>query len=82
MLDVFGMFLQHGRPAFSGKEKTYQAWYGVAESLLITDRTNNPAGTEKAGSPYENQTDNYTQTHYQLFYNKSIRVSFKINYLK
>ncbi|MFZ6023010.1 MAG: TonB-dependent receptor [Bacteroidota bacterium] len=54
---------------FSGKEKTYQAWYGVAQSLLTTDRTNNPAGTEKAGTPYDNQTDNYTQTHYQLFFN-------------
>jgi len=55
---------------FSGKEKTYQAWYGVPEELLATQRTFNPAGTEKAGDPYDNQTDNYTQTHYQLFYNK------------
>jgi iron complex outermembrane receptor protein len=54
---------------FSGKERTYQAWYGVAESLLKTDRTNNPAGTEKPGTPYDDQTDNYTQTHYQLFFN-------------
>jgi iron complex outermembrane receptor protein len=54
---------------FSGKEKTYQAWYGVPENLLNTDRTNNPAGTEKTGAPYDNQTDNYTQTHYQLFFN-------------
>lgn len=54
---------------FSGKEKTYQAWYGVSASLLNTDRTNNPAGTEKPGTPYDNQTDNYTQTHYQLFFN-------------
>jgi iron complex outermembrane receptor protein len=36
---------------FSGKEKTYQAWYGVPENLLATDRTNNPAGTEKPGAP-------------------------------
>jgi iron complex outermembrane receptor protein len=64
---------------FSGKEKTYQAWYGVAESLLKTDRTNNPAGTEKAGSPYENQTDNYTQTHYQLFYNTAINDYWSFN---
>lgn len=64
---------------FSGKEKTYQAWYGVAESLLKTDRTNNPAGTEKAGDPYENQTDNYTQTHYQLFYNTAINDYWSFN---
>ena len=49
---------------FSGKEKTYQAWYGVPESLLQTDRTYNAAGTEKPGDPYNNQTDNYQQDHY------------------
>lgn len=64
---------------FSGKETTYQAWYGVAEGLLKTNRTNNPAGTEKAGSPYENQTDNYTQTHYQLFYNTAINDYWSFN---
>ncbi|MBI2282303.1 MAG: TonB-dependent receptor [Bacteroidetes bacterium] len=64
---------------FSGKEKTYQAWYGVAESLLNTDRTNNPAGTEKPGTPYNNQTDNYTQTHYQLFFNHSINSKWSFN---
>jgi iron complex outermembrane receptor protein len=56
---------------FSGKEKTYQAWYGISESQLALDRRFNPAGMEKQGTPYENQTDNYTQTHYQLFYNHS-----------
>ena len=54
---------------FSGKEKTYQAWYGVSESQLATERTYNPAGTEKPGEPYANETDNYMQTHYQLFFN-------------
>ena len=64
---------------FSGKEKTYQAWYGVPEEFLKTNRTYNPAGTEKAGEPYDNQTDNYTQTHYQLFYNKNINSQWKWN---
>jgi iron complex outermembrane receptor protein len=64
---------------FSGKEKTYQAWYGVPEYLLETDRTNNPAGTEKTGTPYENQTDNYTQTHYQLFFNHSFSTKWSFN---
>ncbi len=64
---------------FSGKEKTYQAWYGVPGYLLATDRTNNPAGTEKAGTPYENQTDNYTQTHYQLFFNHSFTNKWSFN---
>lgn len=64
---------------FSGKERTYQAWYGVPQELLATNRTFNPAGTEKADSPYENQTDNYTQTHYQLFYNKQVNSNWKWN---
>lgn len=55
---------------FSGKEKTYQAWYGIPESKLGNDRTYNAAGTEKPGDPYDNETDNYRQTHYQLFYNQ------------
>lgn len=53
---------------FSGRETTYQAWYGVPEALLDTDRTYNPAGQEKPGEPYDNQTDNYQQDHYQLHY--------------
>lgn len=64
---------------FSGKEKTYQAWYGVPENLLNTDRTYNPAGTEKPGSPYDNQTDNYTQTHYQLFFNHALSAKWAFN---
>ena len=64
---------------FSGKEKSYQAWYGVPEELIKTNRTYNPAGTEKPGEPYDNQTDNYTQTHYQLFYNKNINSQWKWN---
>ena len=64
---------------FSGKEKTYQAWNGVAENLLATDRTNNPSGNEKPGVPYNNETDNYTQTHYQLFYNHKFNSYWKGN---
>ena len=57
---------------FSGKEKTYQAWNGVPESKLKTDRTYNELGTEKPGVPYDNQTDNYIQSHYQLFFNQQL----------
>ena len=64
---------------FSGKEKTYQAWYGVPEEMLVNNRTYNPAGMEKGDAPYENQTDNYTQTHYQLFYNKQVNANLKWN---
>ncbi len=63
----------------SGKEKTYQAWYGVPDYLLATDRTYNPAGTEKPGAPYDNETDNYTQTHYQLFFNHSFNSKWSFN---
>lgn len=64
---------------FSGKEKTYQAWNGVAENLLATHRTYNPSGTEKPGEPYDNETDNYVQTHYQLFYNRRFNNFWKGN---
>ncbi len=64
---------------FSGKEKTYQAWYGVPQALLSTDRTYNAAGTEKPGTPYDNQTDNYQQDHYQLFLNQEINSHLNFN---
>lgn len=57
---------------FSGKEKTYQAWNGVPEALLETNRTFNEFD-------YENQTDNYTQTHYQLLYSNNISREWLIN---
>lgn len=52
---------------FSGKEKTYQAWNGITEADLKDNRTANYSGTEKPGTPYENETDNYKQDHYQAF---------------
>ncbi|MBV7531183.1 TonB-dependent receptor [Chitinophaga sp. sic0106] len=64
---------------FSGKERTYQAWNGVPEALLKTDRTYNSAGTEKPGTPYDNETDNYQQDHYQLFYNQEIKSNLNFN---
>ena len=64
---------------FSGKEKTYQAWYGVSEADLKTNRTVNYAGMERPGEPYDNETDNYTQDHYQLFYNQQLTGGIKFN---
>src|SRR5690606_32774207 len=46
---------------FSGKEKTYQSWYGLPETKLEEDRTFNYY-------TYDNETDNYQQDHYQLIY--------------
>ena len=63
----------------SGKEKTYQAWNGVPESYLDSARTYNSSGTEKPGEPYKNETDNYTQTHYQLFLNHKINNAVSYN---
>ena len=65
----------------SGKEKTYQAWNGVPQSYLDSDRTYNSSGTEKPGTPYANETDNYIQTHYQLFYNHKINnaISYSVD---
>lgn len=56
-----------------GKEKTYQAWYGIPKDSLSTNRTYNPAGEMLDNSGnfigyYDNQTDNYIQNYYQLHY--------------
>lgn len=64
---------------FSGKERTYQAWDGVPQDSLATNRRYNSAGTEKPGTPYENQVDDYLQTHYQLFYNHQWNPYWKTN---
>ena len=65
---------------FSGKEKTYQAWNGVSESMIKTNRTYNTSGTEKPGTPYDNETDNYRQTHYQLFFNHKFSNNWSANF--
>lgn len=62
--------------ALSGKEKTYQAWNGVSSALLSTRRTFNPCGLyyddEGNEKYYNNQTDNYRQTHYQLLVSQQL----------
>ncbi|NGP88954.1 TonB-dependent receptor [Aliifodinibius halophilus] len=65
---------------FSGKEKTYHAWNGVPESEVESgNRTYNSAGTGKPGEPYENQTDNYQQDHYQLHYFYELADNWNVN---
>lgn len=64
---------------FSGQEKTYQAWNGIDEATLKTNRTFNPSGTDKPGEPYANETDNYTQTHYQLAYNINLNNTLQLS---
>ncbi|TGE19953.1 TonB-dependent receptor [Hymenobacter elongatus] len=50
---------------FSGREKTYQAWNGVPEDSLRTNRRHNDF-------TYDNQTDNYQQNHYQLHFSQDL----------
>lgn len=58
---------------FGGTEHTYQAWDGEPEdSLKAGNRTYNPLGLEPNGTYYKNQTDNYTQDHYQLLVDQKI----------
>lgn len=68
---------------FGGKEKTYQAWYGIDAETLKNDRTFNPAGmyTDDDGNIkfYDNETDNYSQDHYQFFWNQKINSNWSTN---
>src|SRR6476646_9602305 len=65
--------------SFYTLEKTYQAWYGVSEADLPIHRTINYAGDEQPGSPYPNETDNYWQNHYQLFFTQKILPELTFN---
>jgi iron complex outermembrane receptor protein len=68
---------------FGGKEITYQAWYGVDEETLKTNRTFNPAGiyTDADGAIqfYDNEVDNYQQDHYQLHWNQRFNNNWSTN---
>ena len=84
---------------FTGKEKTYQAWYGTAEPLLHGDRSdleryaNNNFGLYSGAEferlmnadrrynyyTYDNQTDNYKQTHAHLQYTYAINQAWNLN---
>lgn len=62
--------------AFGGREKTYQAWYGLEDpEKLKNDRTYNVAGmyTDEFGNTqfYDDETDNYTQNHFQLHWSEN-----------
>ncbi|SFE00190.1 TonB-dependent receptor [Spirosoma endophyticum] len=57
---------------FSGQEQTYQAWNGVPENLLKTNRTYN-------SFTYDNQTDNYQQDNYQLITSHELSKNWRAN---
>jgi len=69
---------------FYGNEKTGLAWNGVPADSLKTNRRFNSNGlyydSEKKIQHYDNETDNYQQTHYQLFYDyKNAKQRFEMN---
>jgi iron complex outermembrane receptor protein len=59
-----------------GREHTGIGWWGVPEDMLMTDRRYNPAGqyTDNQGITryYDNESDNYSQDHYQLIFSRKI----------
>lgn len=59
-----------------GREHTGIGWWGVPEEMLKTDRRYNPAGeyTDDQGITryYDNESDNYSQDHYQLIFSRKI----------
>ncbi|TSD65070.1 TonB-dependent receptor [Inquilinus sp. KBS0705] len=68
---------------FSGYERTYQAWNGVADYIISDNtlpnhRTYNELGILPDGSFYKDQVDDYLQNHYQLLYDQKLsdKVSF------
>jgi iron complex outermembrane receptor protein len=57
---------------FGGKEKTYQAWYGLTADELAADRKQNPY-------TYDNEVDDYQQNHYQLHWNEKLNDNWSTN---
>jgi iron complex outermembrane recepter protein len=68
---------------FGGKEITYQAWYGIDDATVNSNRTYNPSGmyTDSNGNIqfYDNEVDNYQQDHYQLHWNEKINDNISTN---
>lgn len=57
---------------FTGKERTYQAWYGVPSQYSDSLPTFNPYN-------YEDEVDDYEQTHFQLHYKKQFSTKTYLN---
>jgi iron complex outermembrane recepter protein len=84
--------------AFSGKEVTYQSWYGVPESRLNNDSLGMLQTAANEGMneeqllnllnsnartynfyTYDNQVDDYQQSHYQLHINHDFNKNWQVN---
>lgn len=63
----------------SGSEKTGQAWNGVPQDSLKTNRRYNELGLKADGSYYDNQTDNYGQTYYQAFLDHNVNSHWSLH---
>ncbi len=69
---------------FGSEEQTYHAWNGVDESLIDSDRTYNSCGEIKDADGqvigfYDDQTDNYTQTHYHLVLSQRLSANWLLD---
>lgn len=64
---------------FGGREKTYQAWYGLTPEQLAKDRRQNPY-------TYDEEVDDYDQDHYQFHWNEKFNNTWSakigLNYTK
>jgi iron complex outermembrane receptor protein len=63
--------------AFSGQEVTYQAWYGIPLSFL--EENYDDSGQTYNPYEYENEVDNYNQSHYQLHFTNKPNRNLKLN---
>ena len=66
---------------FAGQERTYQAWNGVPEDSLKTNRRFNDLGTDygQHQPAYRNQVDNYNQDYFQLLFAQYLRHHMNLN---
>lgn len=79
---------------FTGKERTGQAWNGIgvlftdeatpatfdySDTLTKIGRRSNFIGAMKNGEYYSDQTDNYQQDYYQLFFNHKFNSNWSAN---
>ena len=64
--------------AWTGHEETYQAWFGIPLSFARDSelQRTNPAGVKSDGTFFDDQTDNYRQTHAQLLYSHQLKNNF------
>ncbi len=65
------------------EEHTQISWWGVPSDSIETNRTFNPAGVyyDENGNKkyYDDQADNYTQTHFQLHFSRDISKDLVLN---